>query len=103
MSEPRNAEPLRVSSRSSASLRREMVAALEGAGAARTVPVRRAFQAVPREMFVPEIAARDGLPAIYRPELGLDRPLRRMNSHATVRSGCGALSTLSVAPRLVGR
>jgi protein-L-isoaspartate(D-aspartate) O-methyltransferase len=56
---------------SSASLRKAMVATLERTGAARTRSVRRAFLAVPRELFVPEIVARDGLAAIYRPELAL--------------------------------
>jgi protein-L-isoaspartate(D-aspartate) O-methyltransferase len=63
--------------RSSTSLRRELVAALERAGAVRSTPVRRAFQAVPREVFVPEIVARDGLPAIYRPDLALATALDR--------------------------
>jgi protein-L-isoaspartate(D-aspartate) O-methyltransferase len=56
---------------SSASLRKAMVATLERTGAVRTRSVRRAFLAVPRELFVPEIVARDGLAAIYRPELAL--------------------------------
>lgn len=63
--------------RSSASLRREMVTALERVGAVRSTPVRRAFQAIPREMFVPEIVTRDGLPAIYRPDLALATALDR--------------------------
>jgi protein-L-isoaspartate(D-aspartate) O-methyltransferase len=48
-----------------------MVAALEHAGAMRSPSVRRAFLAVPRELFVPELVARNGLAAIYRPELAL--------------------------------
>ena len=57
--------------RLSASLRREMVAALEHAGVVRSPSVRRAFLAVPRELFVPELVARDGLAAIYRPDEAL--------------------------------
>jgi protein-L-isoaspartate(D-aspartate) O-methyltransferase len=55
----------------SASLRNEMVASLEQAGAIRSQTVRHAFLSVPRELFVPDVASRDGLPAIYRPELAL--------------------------------
>ena len=44
---------------------------LERMGAIRTRPVRRAFQTVPRELFVPEIATRDGLAAVYRHEVAL--------------------------------
>src|SRR5580658_6247949 len=57
--------------RSSASLRREMVDSLDRMGATRSRSVRHAFRAVPRELFVPEIAARDGLAGIYRPEVAL--------------------------------
>ncbi len=57
--------------RTSASLRKEMVAALERVGAIRSRAVQLAFRTVPRELFVPAIAARDGLAAIYRPELAL--------------------------------
>jgi protein-L-isoaspartate(D-aspartate) O-methyltransferase len=78
--------------RSSASLRREMVAALESAGAVRSTAVRRAFQAIPREVFVPEIVARDGLPAIYRPELAL----------ATALDSRGRAISSSSAPTIMG-
>lgn len=57
--------------RSSVSLRNEMVAALEHAGVMRSPSVRRAFLAVPRELFVPELVDRDGLAAIYRPHEAL--------------------------------
>ena len=51
--------------RSSFSLRKEMVASLLGAGSIGGDGVRRAFLAVPRERFVPEIAERNGLAAVY--------------------------------------
>ena len=57
--------------RSSASLRKEMVESLDRMGAIRSRSVRRVFQTVPRELFVPEIARREGLAAIYRPEVAL--------------------------------
>jgi protein-L-isoaspartate(D-aspartate) O-methyltransferase len=57
--------------RSSASLRKEMVESLDRTGAIRSRSVRRVFQTVPRELFVPEIARRDGLAAIYRPDVAL--------------------------------
>ena len=50
---------------SSLTLRRALVAELEKAGCIRTPAVRRAFLTVPRERFVPEIAARDGLERVY--------------------------------------
>lgn len=48
-----------------------MIESLDRMGAIRSRSVRRVFQSVPRELFVPEIAARDGLAAIYRPEVAL--------------------------------
>jgi protein-L-isoaspartate(D-aspartate) O-methyltransferase len=57
--------------RSSASLRKEMVESLDRMGAIRSRSVRRVFQTVPRELFVPEIARHEGLAAIYRPEVAL--------------------------------
>ena len=55
----------------SSSLRKNLVESLDRMGAIHSRPVRRAFQTVPRELFVPEIAARDGLAAVYRPEVAL--------------------------------
>lgn len=52
--------------RSSRRLRRELVERLEREGALSDAAVRKAFLAVPRERFVPEAAARDGLEAVYR-------------------------------------
>lgn len=46
-------------------LRRRLVGRLEATGAVRTAAVRGAFTAVPREAFVPEVAAADGLEAVY--------------------------------------
>jgi protein-L-isoaspartate(D-aspartate) O-methyltransferase len=57
--------------RSSSSLRKEVVESLDRMGAIRSRSVRRVFQTVPRELFVPEIARREGLAAIYRPEVAL--------------------------------
>jgi protein-L-isoaspartate(D-aspartate) O-methyltransferase len=48
-----------------------MVHSLEQGGAIRSDEVRRAFLAVPRERFVAEVAARDGIAAVYRPEVAL--------------------------------
>jgi protein-L-isoaspartate(D-aspartate) O-methyltransferase len=57
--------------RSSLSLRQEMVAGLVRTGSIRSDQVRRAFLAVPRESFVPEVAARDGLATVYVAETAL--------------------------------
>jgi protein-L-isoaspartate(D-aspartate) O-methyltransferase len=78
--------------RSSAALRREMVATLERAGVIHTRSVRRAFQSLPRELFVPEIATRDGLPSIYRPERAL----------ATALDSRGTSISSSSAPIIMG-
>jgi len=48
-----------------------MVAQLEAMRAIRSPAVRGAFLAVPREAFVPEIEAGDGLEAVYRPDAAL--------------------------------
>ncbi|MGH9919819.1 MAG: methyltransferase domain-containing protein [Nitrososphaerales archaeon] len=56
---------------SSRGLRRKMVDDLEASGAIGSAAVRRAFLAEPRERYVPEIAERDGLEAIYRPGAAL--------------------------------
>jgi protein-L-isoaspartate(D-aspartate) O-methyltransferase len=69
-----------------------MVAALERSGAVHSRSVRRAFQATPRELFVPEIVARDGLPAIYRPALAL----------ATAIDSRGMAISSSSAPIIMG-
>jgi protein-L-isoaspartate(D-aspartate) O-methyltransferase len=52
-------------SRSSASYRKALVAELERSSALRTAAVRRAFLAVPRELFVPEVAEQAGLAKVY--------------------------------------
>ena len=57
--------------RSSASLRKELIESLDRMGALRSRSVRRVFRSVPRDLFVPEIAAHDGLAAVYRPEVAL--------------------------------
>jgi protein-L-isoaspartate(D-aspartate) O-methyltransferase len=81
----------REKARSSSSLREEMVAALERTEAIRSRSVRHAFRAVPRELFVPEIVARDGLPGIYRPELAL----------ATASDSRGVAISSSSAPQIM--
>lgn len=48
-----------------------MVATLEATGAIRSVRVRQAFLAEPRERYVPEIAERDGLGAVYQAQVAL--------------------------------
>ncbi len=50
---------------SAKTLRRELVTALERRGCIRSKAVRRAFSTVPRELFVPEIAQREGLERVY--------------------------------------
>ncbi|MGH9223738.1 MAG: methyltransferase domain-containing protein [Acidimicrobiales bacterium] len=58
---------------SSASLRRALVAELERTGVIRSAAVKRAFLRVPRERFVPEIAAREGLARVYANEALMTR------------------------------
>ena len=50
----------------SAQLRRGLVEQLERRGLLKQQAVRDAFLAVPRELFVPEFARREGLVAVYR-------------------------------------
>ena len=50
-------------------LRRRLVAELQSLGAIRSDRVRSAFLTVPRELFVPEYAEREGLEAVYVNEL----------------------------------
>jgi len=50
----------------STKLRGQLVAELERRGLIQSDRVREAFLAVPRELFVPEFAAREGLAAVYR-------------------------------------
>jgi protein-L-isoaspartate(D-aspartate) O-methyltransferase len=49
-------------------LRAALVETLDAGGWIRTAPVRRAFLATPRELFLPEFAEREGLDAVYRDE-----------------------------------
>ncbi len=53
----------------SRALRRALVADLERLGAVRSATVRKAFLAVPRELFLPEVAAREGLARVYANEV----------------------------------
>ena len=53
----------------SGELRRQLVRALEDEGRIRSGPVRDAFLAVPRELFVPEFAEEHELAAVYRDEV----------------------------------
>jgi protein-L-isoaspartate(D-aspartate) O-methyltransferase len=52
----------------SRTLRKQLVADLERRGLIRSERVRDAFLTVPRELFVPSFAAREGLAAVYRDE-----------------------------------
>jgi protein-L-isoaspartate(D-aspartate) O-methyltransferase len=52
----------------STKLRRQLVGELERRELIRSERVRDAFLAVPRELFVPGFAAREGLEAVYRDE-----------------------------------
>ena len=60
----------------SRAFRRTLVRQLEGDGLIRSPPVRAAFLKVPRELFVPEFARRQGLAAVYRDEAILTRQNR---------------------------
>ena len=64
-----NPAPTQAAAPSSVSLRRCLVAELEQLGALRSTPVRDAFLSVPRELFLRELAERDGLDAVHRNEL----------------------------------
>ena len=50
---------------SARTLRRDLVTTLERRGCIRSKAVRKAFSTVPRELFVPEIAQREGLERVY--------------------------------------
>jgi protein-L-isoaspartate(D-aspartate) O-methyltransferase len=54
--------------RSAPRLRRDLVAELHAKGVIRSDAVEAAFMTVPRERFVPEVAAERGLEAVYRDE-----------------------------------
>ena len=82
--------PIDVSARSQIP-RSAMVDKLEMARAIRTAAVSAAFEAVPRELFVPEIAARDGLDAGYEPASAL----------ITARDERGTLISSSSAPSIM--
>jgi protein-L-isoaspartate(D-aspartate) O-methyltransferase len=58
-------------------LRAELVAALEGGGWLRSPRIRDAFLATPRELFLPGVAERDGLEAVYRNEAIVTKRSRR--------------------------
>jgi protein-L-isoaspartate(D-aspartate) O-methyltransferase len=64
-------------SRQSVRLRRELVRTLQRRGVIRSTRVRDAFLDVPRELFVPEFAQREGLEAVYRDEAILTKRNRR--------------------------
>ncbi|HEV2059611.1 MAG TPA: methyltransferase domain-containing protein [Solirubrobacteraceae bacterium] len=63
--EPRMTRPARHGP-SSTRLRRQLVEQLEGNGCLRSPAIRRAFVAVPREQFLPEVAEREGLERVYQ-------------------------------------
>lgn len=50
---------------SARTLRRALVTSLAERGCIRSTAVRRAFSSVPRELFVPEVARREGLERVY--------------------------------------
>lgn len=52
----------------STKLRGQLVAELERRKLIQSERVRKAFLAIPRELFVPEFTAREGLGAVYRDE-----------------------------------
>jgi protein-L-isoaspartate(D-aspartate) O-methyltransferase len=53
---------------SAAVLRHRLVQVLEEAGVLETTAIARAFRSVPRELFLPRVAAEKGLEAVYRDE-----------------------------------
>lgn len=57
--------PTEATATAGVALRRELVASLERRGFIRTAAVRDAFLKVPRELFIPDIAHRDGLERVY--------------------------------------
>lgn len=75
----------------SEALRRTMVEKLAADRAIRTESVRAAFEAVPREQFVPEIAARDGLVVVYQSQAAL----------VTATDARGAPTSSSSAPAIM--
>jgi protein-L-isoaspartate(D-aspartate) O-methyltransferase len=62
---------------SAGDLRAELVATLEAGGWLRSPPVRDAFLATPRELFLPDVAEREGLEAVYRNEAIVTKRSRR--------------------------
>ncbi len=58
----------RSASAASVRLRRRLVGNLEDASAIRSGAVREAFLAVPRELFIPEVASERGIAAVYEDE-----------------------------------
>jgi protein-L-isoaspartate(D-aspartate) O-methyltransferase len=62
---------------SSDDLRARLVAGLEQGGWIRTPAVRDAFLATPRELFLPDLAEREGLEAVYRDEAIVTKRSRR--------------------------
>ena len=74
----------------SARLRRELVEQLERSGSLTSPAVRRAFLAVPRERFIPKVAARDGLERVYRDQ-----------AIVTVSDGRGVPASSSSQPSLM--
>lgn len=61
----------------SSELRRQLVSELERRQRITRAPVRRAFLTVPRELFVSEFAAREGLAAVYRDEAIVTKQLQQ--------------------------
>jgi protein-L-isoaspartate(D-aspartate) O-methyltransferase len=64
-----NRAPTSSGARSGELLRRRLVAEIEQLGALRSASVREAFLRVPREPFLADVAAREGLEGVYRNEL----------------------------------
>ena len=74
----------------STSLRRQLVEQLEREGSLKSPAVREAFLAVPRERFLPEVVAREGLEAVYR-----NRAI------VTTRDECGMPTSSSSQPSIM--
>jgi protein-L-isoaspartate(D-aspartate) O-methyltransferase len=77
---------------SSAERRAQLVARLQAAGIVRSEALAAALRAVPREAFVPEIAAREGLARVY-----VDEPLIvKQDSHGMPLSSSSAPSMMAI-------
>lgn len=81
-------------------LRARMVESLRAFGAVRTDEVGEAFLGTPRERFVAEVADRDGLEAIYKPEAALPIATDRSGNPTSSSSAPGIMAPMLEALEL---